>query len=65
MKLFRRYKKLVNKINDDIAELEKIKEWTKHEQQQIGFKDHAKYCHFTIVIHELDLQITALKRIIT
>jgi hypothetical protein len=62
MKLFGRYKLLVSKINNEIAELEKMKEFKKHEQSVLRFTDHVKYCHYSIVIHELDLQITALKR---
>jgi len=65
MKLFGRYKALVSKINDEIAKLEEEKDDMKLEQQSIGFKDHAKYCHYSIVIHELDLQINILKRMLT
>jgi hypothetical protein len=63
MKLFGRYKRLRNQIITEIAELEKGRAELKHEQANIGFKDQAKYCRYTIVIHEIDIQIMTLKNI--
>jgi len=63
MKLFGRYKRLRNQIITEIAELEKMKGELKYEQAGIGFKDQAKYCHYTILIHEVDIKITTLKNI--
>jgi hypothetical protein len=63
MKLFGRYKRLRNKIISEISELEMTKAELKNEQAGIGFKDLAKYCHYTVVIHEIDIKITTLKNI--
>ena len=63
MKLFGRYKRLRNQIITEIAELEKVKAELKCEQSGIGYKDQAKYCHYTVVIHEVDIKITTLKNI--
>lgn len=65
MKLFGRYKAIVSKINNEIAKLEESKDEARYEQQCIGFKDHAKYCHYSVVIHELDVKIALLKRMLS
>jgi hypothetical protein len=63
MKLFGRYKRLRNQIITEIAELEKMKAELKLEQASLGFKDQSRYCHYTVVIHEVDIKITTLKNI--
>jgi hypothetical protein len=62
-KIFGRYKRLRNQIITEISELEKMKAELKDIQAGIGFKDQVKYCHYTVVIHEIDIKITTLKNI--
>ena len=62
-KLFGRYKRLKNQIITEIAELEKMKAELKDIQSGIGYKDLSKYCHYTVLIHEVDIKITTLKNI--
>jgi hypothetical protein len=63
MKIFGRYKRLRNQIITEIAELEKGKAELKNEQLKLGYKDQAKYCHYTVLIHDVDIKITTLKNI--